>query len=135
MPLVDVFWVMLLFFLFVAWIWILVSVIADLFMSRDLSGWSKALWVGFMILIPWLGVIAYLIARGNTMAERHVQALVRANETRAYIESNAGVDSAVDELQKLVHLQESGAITAEEFQVQKAKLLNGGGGGSGHGGW
>lgn len=69
-PLLNLFWTMLIFFLFVAWIWLLIMVLADVFRSHDLSGWAKALWALFIVVVPWLGVIVYLIARGDSMSER-----------------------------------------------------------------
>ena len=124
MPILDVFWSMLWFFLFIAWIWVLVAVIADVFRSHDLGGFAKALWVIFMILVPWLGVLVYLIARGDKMAERQVQAAAAQDKAaRAYIQDAAGGSSTADELHKLSGLKDSGVISDAEFQAQKAKLL------------
>jgi hypothetical protein len=123
-PILDVFWSMLWFFLFIAWIWVLVAVIADTFRSDDLSGWAKALWVIFVMLIPWLGVLVYLIARGDKMADRQVQAAAAQDRAaRAYIQDAAGGTSTADELAKLSGLKDSGVISDAEFQAQKAKLL------------
>lgn len=123
MPLLDVFWAMLWFFLFIAWIWVLISVIADIFRSDDLSGWAKGLWVLFVIVLPWLGVLVYLIARGHGMAERSMASAAAAEQAqRDYIQSVAGSSSA-DELAKLAQLRDSGVISDSEFQAQKAKLL------------
>ena len=127
MPLMDLFWSMLWFFLFFAWIWLLIMVIADVFRSHDLSGWAKALWVLFIIVVPWLGVLVYLIARGQKMGERHMEdAIAREKATRSYIQQAAGSaagPSTADELTKLADLRTSGVITNEEFDAQKAKLL------------
>ena len=112
------------FFLLVAWIWVVISVIADIFRSKDLSGWGKGAWMVFVILLPWLGVLAYLIFRGDGMHERSMEAIAKANEQqRNYIQSVAGVSTA-DELTKLADLKEKGVITDAEFEAQKAKLLN-----------
>jgi Short C-terminal domain/Phospholipase_D-nuclease N-terminal len=125
MPLLDLFWAMLWFFLFFAWIWLLITVIADIFRSRDMSGWAKALWVLFIIVVPWLGVLIYLIARGQEMGERHMQdAIDREKAARSYIQEAAGsTTSSADELAKLAELRNSGVITNEEFDAQKAKIL------------
>src|SRR5262245_65868388 len=88
MPLLDTLWAMLWFFLFIAWIWLLFMIITDIFRSRDLHGWGKALWVIFIIFLPLLGALVYLIARGGEMAERYVdEAAVRERETRGYVRS------------------------------------------------
>jgi hypothetical protein len=124
MPLLDVLWAMLWFFLFIAWIWVLIAVIADVFRSDDLSGWSKAFWTIFIIIIPWLGVLIYLIARGDKMADRQVQAAAaQERATRQYIQDAAGSSSTADELKKLSDLKASGVLSEDEYQAQKAKLL------------
>jgi len=123
MPLFDLFWSMLWFFLFIAWIWVLISVIGDIFRSRDISGASKAFWVIFVMIIPWLGVLVYLVARGDSMADRAMAAAAAHEEAaRAYIQDAAG-SSAADELKKLADLKGSGVINDAEFEAQKAKLL------------
>ena len=124
MPLFDVFVAMLGLFLFIAWFWVVISVIADIFRAEDLSGGAKALWVIFVILIPWLGVLAYLLARGPGMAERgYQQAAAREQAARAYIQEAAGGTSTADEIKKLADLKTSGVISDAEFEAQKAKLL------------
>jgi hypothetical protein len=125
-PLLDLFWAMLWFFLFFAWIWLLITIFADIFRSDDLSGWAKAFWTIFVVILPWLGVLVYLIARGGSMQERAMaDAAAREKATRQYIQevSSGGGASAADELEKLGKLQSQGVITAEEFAAQKAKLL------------
>ena len=122
-PLLNVFWTMLEFFLWVIWIWILIWVFIDIFRSRDLSGWAKALWFIFVLFIPLIGVLVYLIARGGKMqerAERDAQAQDEA--TRAYIQQAAGSSSA-DQLAKLADLRDREVITADEFAREKAKIL------------
>jgi hypothetical protein len=123
-PLLDLFWSMLLFFLFIAWIWVIISVVADVFRSDDMGGFAKALWTIFIIVVPWLGVLIYLIARGDGMAHRSMKQAAEAEQaTRAYIQDAAGSSSTADELAKLAQLRDSGVISTEEFDTQKAKLL------------
>jgi hypothetical protein len=124
--LLNIFWTMLWFFLFVAWIWLLISLVADIFRSRDLSGWAKALWTLLIIVTPLLGSLIYLIVRGAGMAERNADEQSRQEEAfRAYVRDAAREPSptVADELTKLAQLRDAGAITAEEFETQKAKLL------------
>jgi hypothetical protein len=124
MPVLDVLWSMLIFFLFIAWIWVLVAVIADVFRSHDLNGWAKGLWVLFVIVIPWLGVLVYLIARGDNMAQRSVDdAYAMDQAQRAYIKDASGGTSTADELSKLAGLRDSGEISAEEYASLKAKVM------------
>lgn len=125
-PLLNLFWTMLWFFLFVAWIWLLITLVSDIFRSRDLSGWAKALWTLFIIVLPILGALVYVIARGDTMAERAAAEDERREEAfRAYVRdtaSGSGV-SVADELGKLTELHDAGVITASEYEAQKAKVL------------
>jgi hypothetical protein len=124
MPLLDIFWSIFVFFLMVAWIWAVIGVISDVFRSPDLGGASKGIWVLLIIVIPWLGVLSYLIIRGKSMQERNMQAVADAGERqRAYIQSVAGTSTA-DELSKLAELKEKGVITDAEFEAQKARLLS-----------
>ena len=112
------------FFLLVAWIWVVITVVSDIFRSKDLSGWGKGIWMFFVIIIPWLGVLAYLIFRGDGMQERTMEAIIKANEQqRNYIKDVAGVSTA-DELTKLGELKEKGVLTDAEFETQKARLLS-----------
>ena len=123
MPVLDVLWSMLIFFLFIAWIWVLVSVVADIFRSDDLNGWAKALWMLFVIVLPWLGVFIYLIARGDDMAQRNADDMVAMDDAqRAYIRDAAGTSPA-DQLSQLASLKASGAISAEEYDKLKAKVI------------
>ena len=123
MPLFDLFWTMLWLFLFILWIWLLISLFSDIFRRDDLSGWGKAGWVLFLIVLPLLGSLIYLIANGGDMAQRQVKdATAMQTAQQEYIRSVAGA-SAADELAKLAALRDSGALTAEEFAAQKAKLL------------
>jgi hypothetical protein len=114
----------LMFFLFVIWIWLLIVVFRDLVRSHDLSGWAKAAWVIGIIILPYLGVLLYLIVRGHKLSE-HAQADARtqAAASRAYIQQAAGTSSAADEVERLVHLKEQGLISDEEFATAKAKVF------------
>ena len=122
----QVFWSMLWFFLFFIWIWILITVFADIFRSHDLSGWAKGLWVIFVILLPYLGVFVYLIARGHKMSEHALEAAQAQDAAaRQYIQSAAGSGgSAADELARLADLKDKGVIDDAEFQRLKAKVVS-----------
>jgi hypothetical protein len=121
----DLFWAMLWFFLFFAWIWLLISIFGDIFRSDDLSGWGKAFWTIFVVILPLLGVLVYLIARGGSMQERAMAEMAaREKATRQYIqEVSSGSASTADELEKLGNLRAQGVLSEEEFAAQKAKLL------------
>jgi hypothetical protein len=122
----QVFWSMLWFFLFFIWIWLLITVFADIFRSHDMGGVAKAMWVIFVILVPYLGVFVYLIARGHKMAE-HARELAAANDaaSRAYIQQAAGTGpTAADEIQRLAELRANGTLSEGEFQQAKARALN-----------
>jgi Short C-terminal domain/Phospholipase_D-nuclease N-terminal len=123
-PLLNVFWTILEIFLWVIWIWILIWVFIDIFRSHDLSGWAKALWFLFVLFIPLVGVLVYLIVRGGSMHERAMQqAQQQDQEARAYIRQAAGTGSSADQLAKLADLRDRGVITPEEFEREKAKIL------------
>lgn len=126
MALLDIFWSIFVIFLMVAWIWAIIAVISDVFRSSDLGGLAKGLWVLFIIIIPWLGLLSYLIIRGGGMDERNIQALADAREKqRDYIQSVAGTStSTAEELSKLAELRDKGVITDAEFDAQKTKLLS-----------
>jgi hypothetical protein len=122
----QVFWSMIWFFLFFIWIWILITVFADIFRSKDLSGWAKALWVIFCVFLPYLGVFVYLIARGGKMQEHATQAAQAQDaQMRAYIRSatEPGGGTA-DEIGRLADLRDKGVISEQEFQTAKAKALS-----------
>jgi ABC-type multidrug transport system fused ATPase/permease subunit len=122
-PLLNIFWTMLWFFMFFIWIWLLITVFADIFRSHDIGGFAKALWVIFVLILPFLGVFIYLIARGGGMHERAAKlANQQQQEFDSYVKNVAGSSSA-DQLQKLADLKAQGAITDAEFQSQKAKIL------------
>jgi hypothetical protein len=125
-PLLNVFWTIFEIFLWVIWFWILITVFIDIFRSHDLSGWAKALWFLFVLIIPLVGVLVYLIVRGDSMHERQMrQAQVEDQAVRSYIQQTAASSpaSAADQLEKLANLRDRGAITAEEFEREKAKIL------------
>ena len=123
-PLLGAFWTILEIFLWVLWIWVLIYVFIDIFRSHDLSGWAKALWFIFVLFIPLIGVLVYLIARGGSMQERAQKEAQQADaDTRAYIQQAAGSPSTADQLTKLADLRERGVITADEFEREKAKIL------------
>jgi Short C-terminal domain/Phospholipase_D-nuclease N-terminal len=110
-------------FFFVIWIWILITILSDLFRDHELSGWGKAAWVFFLVFVPFLAALIYLIARGEGMRDRTIKAQAEAKQHMdAYIREQAGASPA-DELHKLSDLKEKGAISAEEFDKAKAKLL------------
>jgi hypothetical protein len=120
----QVFWSMLWFFLWFIWLWILIMVLADIFRSHDLSGWGKALWVIFVVILPYLGVFVYLIARGHKMHEHAAQdAKAQDVAFRQYVQEAAGPSSSADELAKLADLRAKGVIDDAEFERLKAKAL------------
>jgi Short C-terminal domain/Phospholipase_D-nuclease N-terminal len=125
-PLLDAFLTMLWIFLFIIWIWLLIMVFSDIFRSRDLSGWGKALWVIGIIILPWLGVLIYLIARGGKMHERQIQyAQAQQQAFKEYVQETAASSSTstADQLAKLADLRDKGVITPAEFETEKAKAL------------
>jgi hypothetical protein len=122
-PLLNAFLTMLWFFLWILWIFLVCSVIFDTFRSRDLGGWAKAGWTIFVIVLPFLGVLVYLIARGGKMYERQAREVqAREEQVRAYVKEAAGGGTA-EELAKLVELKQRGAISEAEFEQGKAKVL------------
>jgi type VI protein secretion system component VasK len=125
-PFLNVFWTMILFFFWVAWIWVLVIIIGDLFRRHDTSGWVKALWLIFLILIPFLGVLIYLIANSTGMSER-AAAQAEANKAQFdnYVQTVAAQQGTgtAGEIEKAKALLDSGAITQAEFDALKAKAL------------
>jgi membrane protein implicated in regulation of membrane protease activity len=122
-PLLAVFWTILEIFVFIVWIWILIRIFADIFRSPDLSGWAKALWVLFVLFIPLVGVLVYLIARGGTMHERAQQAQQQEEQFRSHVQDAAGSQSSADQLAKLADLRDHGVLSTAEFEQEKAKVL------------
>ena len=121
----QVFWSMVWFFLFFIWIWLLITVFADIFRSDDLSGWGKALWSLFVVVAPYLGVFVYLIANHDGMTERNIEkAQAQQAQMDQYVKSVAGSGGAAAEIEKAKGLLDSGAITQAEFDAIKAKALS-----------
>ena len=112
-PFLDVLWTMVIFFAWVIWIWILISILSDLFRRHDVSGWSKALWVIFLIILPFLGVLIYLIVNGQGMAERNVK----------QFEAAAARAGPTAEIATAKQLLDNGAISQEEYEAIKRKAL------------
>jgi len=122
-PLLDVLFAMLWFFLFIIWIWLLITIFVDIFRS-PMSGWAKAGWSIFIIILPFLGVFIYLIANGGKMQERSVEAAVSAQQAQnEYIRDVAGTENTADQLKTLSDLHDAGKLTDDEYASQKAKLL------------
>ena len=123
-PFLNVFWTMILFFFWVAWIWVLVLIIGDLFRRHDTSGWIKALWIIVLIAVPFLGVLIYMIVNGQGMAERSAKQ-VQDNQAQFdnYVQSVAKDGGPAAEIEKAKGLLDSGAITQAEFDSLKAKAL------------
>jgi hypothetical protein len=120
----QVFWSMLWFFLFFLWFWLLIMVFGDIFRSPDLSGWTKAIWTIFVIILPYLGVFVYLIARGHKMQDHAVKAAQDQDAAmREYVQNVASTGGSADEIARLSELRTQGVITEEEFQKAKAKAL------------
>ena len=123
-PLLAVFWTILEIFVFIVWIWILIRIFVDIFRSPDLSGWAKALWVLFVLFVPLVGVLVYLIARGGTMHERAAQqAQLQEEQFRSHVQDAAGSQSSADQLAKLADLRDHGVLSTAEFEQEKAKVL------------
>ncbi|MFD3946639.1 SHOCT domain-containing protein [Streptomyces sp. NPDC058579] len=128
-PLLNVFWTMLWFFIWIMWLFLLFKVITDIFRDHELHGWAKAGWLILCILLPYIGVLIYVIARGKGMSQRDVK---QAKESEAafqsYIRKTAGTGGEgkghADELARLAELKDKGAITDEEFEKAKAKVLS-----------
>jgi hypothetical protein len=117
---VSMFWFMLL----LAWIWLIIAIFSDIFRDHELSGWAKALWTLFLVFVPWLGAIVYLIVRGGSMSERSAKAAQdREAGVRAYVQDVAGKPSTADELRKLIALRDEGAISTADYEQAKAKVL------------
>ena len=121
-PFMDVLWSMLIFFFWVIWIWIVITVLIDVFRRHDIGGFAKALWVIFVIILPWLGVLVYLIVEHDGMRERGMQqAQAQKEQFDQYVREAAG--GSADEIAKAKQLLDQGAITQDEFNALKAKAL------------
>ena len=121
-PFLDVFWSMIIFFFWVIWIWIVITVLIDVFRRSDIGGFAKALWVIFVVILPWLGVLVYLIAQHDGMRQRSIQqAQEQKQQFDSYVREAAG--GTADQIAKAKQLLDSGAITQDEFNALKAKAL------------
>jgi hypothetical protein len=127
-PILDIFLTTLYFFIFIIWLWLLFMVFIDIFRSHDLRGWAKGLWVIGIIIMPYLGVLVYLIFRGGKMHERAAQqAALQQKAFNQYVKQAAGTpgDSTADQLSKLAGLKSQGLLTDAEFDAEKTKILAG----------
>ncbi len=125
-PLLEVFWTMLIFFAFVIWIWILITVLADLFRRHDLSGLAKVLWIIFIVVIPYLGVFVYLIAEHKGMSERAIKNQQAAQaQVDDYVKSVAGRSDPAEQIAKAKSLLDQGTISQAEFDSIKQQALAG----------
>jgi hypothetical protein len=123
-PFLDVLWTMLIFFLWVIWFWLLITVFVDIFRRRDISGWGKAAWLIFVIVLPFLGVFIYLITQSDEMAQRNMeQARAQQQQFDQYVRETAGSSGAAGEIERAKALLDSGAITQAEFDAIKQKAL------------
>jgi hypothetical protein len=124
-PVLDVFWTMFEIFAFVTWFWLLFMVLMDVFRSSDLSGWGKAGWTIFVLVLPLIGILIYLIARGRSMHQRAAQQAAKQEEAfRGYVREAAGPStSSADQLAKLADLRQRGVISSDEFEQEKSKVL------------
>jgi Phospholipase_D-nuclease N-terminal/Short C-terminal domain len=123
-PFMEIFWTMIVFFAWVIWFWILIKVLIDIFRRDDASGWKKTAWVVFVIFLPFLGVLAYMVANGTKMTDRDLeqQRAARA-QLDDYVRSAAGGDGPAAEIERARRLRDSGAITEDEFNALKRKAL------------
>jgi Short C-terminal domain/Phospholipase_D-nuclease N-terminal len=123
-PFLDLMWTMLIFFAWIIWFWLLITVFADIFRRHDIGGGMKTLWIIFTILLPFLGVFIYLISQGKSMAERNVKGIqAQQAQLDAHIKSVASSGGAADEIAKAKQLLDSGAISQAEYDAIKAKAL------------
>lgn len=121
---ISIFWFMLL----VAWFWLLIAIISDLFRDAELSGWAKAAWCIFLIVVPWLGVLTYLIVRGRSMGERQAREMAQNEKAfRSYVQDAAasGGGGVAGELDRLVALRDQGKISPQDYELAKQKILGG----------
>jgi Short C-terminal domain/Phospholipase_D-nuclease N-terminal len=124
-PFLNVLWDILIFFAWVIFIWIAITVLIDVFRRHDISGWGKAAWVVFVVILPWIGVLVYLIVNHTGMAERQAQdTQVAQAQFDQYVRSAAGKGGPASEIQTAKQLLDSGAISQQEFDAIKAKALS-----------
>ena len=123
-PFLDILWTMLIFFCWIIWFWLLITVFADVFRRRDTGGFSKVIWIIFVIIVPFLGVFIYLLVNHDGMAERSIrQAQAQQSQMDDYIRSTASAGGGAAEIERAKGLLDSGAITQAEFDALKAKAL------------
>jgi predicted PurR-regulated permease PerM len=123
-PFLNILWDILIIFAWVIFIWIAITVLIDVFRRRDISGWAKAAWVVFVVILPWIGVLAYLIFNHNGMNERSArEARTQQAQFDEYVRQAAGSGGAASDIEKAKQLLDSGAITPQEFEALKAKAL------------
>jgi hypothetical protein len=123
-PFLDVLWTMLIFFLWITWFWLLITVFADIFRRRDIGGGAKTLWLIFVIVLPFLGVFIYLISQHDEMAQRNIErAQAQQAQFDSYVRETAGSGGAAAEIERAKGLLDSGAITQAEFEAIKQKAL------------
>jgi hypothetical protein len=123
-PFLDILWTMLIFFAWVIWFWILIKVVADIFRRHDIGGGKKTLWMIFVIFAPFIGVFAYLLANGTSMANRDLEQAQAAQEGfNNYVRTVASDSGTAGEIDRAKRLLDEGTITRDEFEVLKAKAL------------
>ena len=124
-PILGIFWTMIILFVWISWLFIFFHVVIDIFRSHDMGGWAKAAWLLAVVLLPLLGVLIYVLVRGDSMRDRDVaRARAQQDDMDAYVRQAAGTsDGVADELTKLNDLKSNGVITEDQFEAQKAKLL------------
>ena len=123
-PFLDIVFTMLIFFAWVVWIWMMIMILSDVFRRRDISGWGKAAWVVFLIVLPFIGVLVYLVAQHDGMAERRSGDLRDAEaQMDDYLRSVPAEQGPASEIAKAAQLRDSGAITQTEFETIKAQAL------------
>jgi energy-coupling factor transporter transmembrane protein EcfT len=123
-PFLDIFWTLIIFFAWVIWFWLLITILADVFRRHDIGGGKKTLWVLFVIFVPLLGVLIYLLVNSGGMADRSTKEAQTAQaQFDSYVKETAGSGGAAAEIEKAQKLKDSGAITDEEFQALKSKAL------------
>jgi Short C-terminal domain/Phospholipase_D-nuclease N-terminal len=124
-PLLNIFWTIIIVFAWVAWFWVLIMIISDLFSRHDIGGWGKALWMLFVIIVPFLGVFIYLIAEGKSMGERRMAQMEAAQQDfDAHVRQVAASEGPADQIAKAKALLDDGTITQQEFEAIKAKALS-----------
>jgi hypothetical protein len=124
-PFLDILWDILIVFAWIIWIWIAITVLIDVFRRHDISGWGKAAWVVFIVILPWIGVLAYLIFNHSGMTERRIKEASAAQaQFDQYVRQTAGTGGPAAEIERAKQLLDSGAITQQEFESLKAKALS-----------